>query len=128
MKTVLGFALCALVVPASAQQAAVATSGGGRSSMSLTVPIGRTVRFNNAQLTPVEVLEDSRCPRFVTCVWRGRIKVKFTVRGGQPIVLENDKPFAFGKGTLTLVGASPVSSRGEKVPPRSYRFQVRYDR
>ena len=95
--------------------------------MSLTVPIGRTVRFNDAQLTPVEVLEDTRCPRFVTCVWRGRITVKVAVRGGQPIILENDKPIPFGKGRLTLVGASPLSSRGEKVPPRDYRFQIRYD-
>ena len=108
-------------------QMAVAT-GGGRSSVSLTVPFGQSVQLNRLHLRPVEIVEDSRCPRYVTCVWRGRITVKFTVRGGKPIVLENDKPMAFGGGNLTLLGASPLSNRGEKIPPQSYRFQLRYTR
>jgi hypothetical protein len=86
------------------------------------------VQVNRLELRPVEILEDSRCPRYVTCVWRGRITVKFAVRGAQPIVLENDKPMPFGGGTLTLVGASPLSNRGEKIPHQSFRFQLRYTR
>lgn len=126
------FAL-ALILPAAvmAQSTSVAVSNGqGRhhSSISTTVAIGQTVRINRARLRPVAIVEDSRCPRFVTCVWRGRLVVRFSVAGRPPITLENEKPVAFAGGRLTLEGATPVSGRGEKVPPARYRFQLRYER
>lgn len=127
------FALLALAVPASAaaQSVAVATTSGGphsRSSVTVTAALGQTVRINRFRLKPVAVVEDSRCPSEVTCVWRGRIVVRLSVAGAQPITLENDKPVAFRGGTLTLTGASPVSRRGEKVDPASYRFRLTYAR
>lgn len=130
MKTALLFAslVAALPTAAVAQQAVAIATGRGHSVMTVTAAIGQSVRLNRWTLTPVKVLEDSRCPQMVTCVWRGRLKVEFAVRGRPPVILEDNKPLPFGGGTLTLLGAQPLSQRGEKIDPRAYRFQLRYER
>ena len=120
--------VAALPAGASAQQSIAVTRGGAHSVVSMTVFMGRSARLNRWTFTPVKVLEDSRCPRMVTCVWRGRLKVEFAVRGGPNVTLEDNKPVPFGGGTLTLIGGQPVSQRGEKIDPRTYRFQLRYER
>ena len=130
MKTALIIAALAAAVPApaTAQQSVAIASGRGHSVMSLTVPFGHSVRINRWIFTPIKVLEDSRCPRLVTCVWRGRLKVEFAVRGGPPVTLEDNKPVPYGGGTLILTGGTPLSQRGEKIDPRAYRFQLRFER
>jgi len=124
------FASIAAALPAAAgaQQSVAIATGHGHSVVSTTAAMWQTVRLNRWTFTPVKVLEDSRCPRMVTCVWRGRLKVEFAVRGGPPVILEDNQPVSFGGGTLTLLGAQPLSQHGEIVPIRAYRFQIRYER
>lgn len=130
MKTALAFALAAVALAsqASAQQSVAIATGRAHSVATLTAAMGQSVRLNRWTFTPVKVLEDSRCPRMVACVWRGRLKVEFAMRGGPPVILEDNKPVRFGGGTLTLLGAQPLSQHGEKIPPQAYRFQLRYER
>ena len=128
MKSALALALLTVALPASAQQSIAVVSGGGHSSITMTVPFGQAMRLNRSSMTPIEIVEDSRCPRFVTCVWRGRLRVKFALPGGRQLVLDDGKPAPFEHGTLTMVGATPISARGEKPPPKAYRFTLRYDR
>lgn len=130
MRTMLLLAAIAAAAPAAAvaQQSLAIATGRGHSVMTVTAAIGQSVGLNRWTLTPVKVLEDSRCPRFVTCVWRGRLKVEFAVRGGPPVVLEDNKPVPFGGGSLTLLGGQPLSNRGEKIDLRAYRFQLRFER
>jgi hypothetical protein len=47
------------------------------------VPLGKTVQFKNASVKFIKVLEDSRCPKDVTCVWAGQAKllVEVTEKG-----------------------------------------------
>jgi len=44
------------------------------------IPLGETVRLDDVALTFVKVLEDSRCPKNVTCIWEGRIIVQVAVK------------------------------------------------
>lgn len=46
---------------------------------------GKSVYVKGARLTIkfVEVVEDSRCPRDVTCIWAGNAKVKLLVSKGK---------------------------------------------
>jgi hypothetical protein len=130
MQRLLAALLVAFAVPAAAQSVAVATHGGhgrGHSAATVTVAMGHPARFNRWSVRPVEVLEDSRCPRYVSCVWRGRLTVRLLVDGKQSLSLENGKPVPFGGGTLTLLDATPLSARGEKVPPTHYRFTLRFE-
>lgn len=121
MTLLLAFAL-------AAQSAVVATSGGGHSTITLTVPLGQTALFNRTAVRPVRVIEDSRCPIEVTCVWRGRLRVEVMVgKAGRPrtLMLEDGKAVPFAGGSLTLVGSRPAK-RANGPSPRNFIFK--YDR
>ena len=131
MRMLLSALLLACSAPLAAQPVAVATTSGGtqsRSSVTVTVPFGQAARINNQWLRPVAIIEDSRCPTRVTCVWRGRLVVEFVHGPRHRIRLEDGKPLAIAGGRLTLVGASPRSLNGETIPPQAYRLQLRFER
>ena len=44
------------------------------------IPLGETVRLDDVAITFVKVIEDSRCPKNVTCTWQGRIIVQVAVK------------------------------------------------
>ncbi len=46
----------------------------------IRIPMGETVVVQGVSLSFVEVLEDSRCPEDVTCVWAGRARIAVTVK------------------------------------------------
>jgi hypothetical protein len=129
MRLLLSTLLLGLAAPLGAQSAAVATTSGGphsRSSVTVTVPFGKPARINRQVYRPVAVVEDSRCPTQVNCVWRGRLVVEFAV-GRQKLRLEDGKPLAVPGGRLILVSGTPHSLRGETFPPQQYRFQLRFE-
>ncbi|RFN59069.1 hypothetical protein [Marixanthomonas ophiurae] len=47
--------------------------------IAMKIALGETVKTNGHSITFLEVLEDSRCPINVTCIWEGRVKVKVKV-------------------------------------------------
>ena len=47
----------------------------------IKIAFGETVTAGNVILKFVEVLEDSRCPKDIVCVWAGRAKVKVAISG-----------------------------------------------
>ncbi len=48
----------------------------------IKVPLGDTVILDGLHIQFMEVLEDSRCPSDVQCVWAGQAKVKVLVTRG----------------------------------------------
>ena len=44
------------------------------------IPLNETIHLNNVSIKFVEVLEDSRCPTYITCVWAGRARVLVELR------------------------------------------------
>ena len=50
------------------------------------LPLGETWREDGHTVRFVEVVEDSRCPEGVACVWEGRAKIRVEV-DGEPFVL-----------------------------------------
>jgi hypothetical protein len=128
-------ALCAFLLTcsaaASAQSVAFATSSGGphsRSSVSVTAAMGQPVRINRVVLRPVAVVQDSRCHANANCVWAGTLIVDFVTAKRGRIRLEMGKPLAIAGGRLLLMGATPAPIAGKPIPPRSYRFQLRFER
>jgi len=89
--------------------------------------LGQTVQLADVRVVPLEVIEDGRCPRLASCVWRGRLRLTAAV-GGTKITLDNGIPVTVRGGRLTLVDAEPLSQRGEKISPRAYRFRFRFQR
>ena len=45
----------------------------------IKIPLGETVSMGDLYINFSEVIEDSRCPIGVTCIWAGRAKVKIEV-------------------------------------------------
>lgn len=43
------------------------------------IPLGETATFEGATFTFESVMEDSRCPKDVTCVWEGEAKVRIII-------------------------------------------------
>ncbi len=41
----------------------------------ITLKLGETAHFRGISITPLNVEEDSRCPKNVQCVWAGTVKV-----------------------------------------------------
>jgi len=78
----------------------------------VSVRLGETARLGDLRVRPIRVIEDSRCPGDVTCVWAGRLRLRVAISGvpgetelilGQLFALPG--PSA---GTLTLVAADPA--------------------
>ncbi|WP_051957546.1 hypothetical protein [Altibacter lentus] len=48
-------------------------------TIAVKVPLGETVHIGDISITFREVLEDSRCPKDVNCIWAGRIRLQIGV-------------------------------------------------
>jgi hypothetical protein len=90
-----------------------------------TAALGETAYTNGLHVRPIAVIEDSRCPTNVQCVWAGRLVVRSEVAGGawrRTVELELGKPQQIADGALTLVAATPAKVAGAETDPRTYRF------
>ena len=86
------------------------------SDETVTARLGEEVRLGALRIRPVAVLEDSRCPADVTCVWAGRIRVRVAVSGAGEPVFELNQPVALPGGAhLSLVAVAPP--RWNSPPP-----------
>ena len=89
--------------------------------------IGQTAFAGGARITPLQVIEDSRCPVNVQCVWTGRfvLLAKVEYRGGSELFQGNltlGEPLRLGAEAVTLIAAEPGAVAGMKIDPRAYRF------
>lgn len=93
--------------------------------------LGQTVAVDGPKVTPLEVLEDSRCPMNARCVWAGQVRLKVRVHlgaGDQIRELTSGKPVQVADGTLELVEVLPdrVAGEGQALNPKDYRFGFRF--
>ncbi len=79
----------------------------------------------NVTITPLEVLDDSRCPTDVQCIWAGTVKVRATVTTpgstGEE-TMEIGHPVEKDGYTITFTELTPAPHSGETIPSSSYRF------
>lgn len=93
--------------------------------------IGQTVAVGGPKVTPLTVIEDSRCPAKVACVWAGRVRISVRVdlgRGSENYELQQGTAIPVADGTLELVEvlpAKPAASKGA-LSPQDYRFGFRF--
>ena len=91
--------------------------------------LGQRVYVDGPAVTALEVLEDSRCPRGVQCVWAGQLRLKVQVHLGARDELHEltlGKPVHVADGSLELVEATPDRIVDEMIKPGSYRFGFRF--
>jgi hypothetical protein len=106
----LALAGCATVTPANAGP---------------TAGLSEVAYVNGLRVRPVELIEDSRCPVLVRCVWAGRLVVRAEVTGGswrETRDLELGKPQHIADGSLALVSVTPHKAAAGEINPGAYRF------
>ena len=90
-----------------------------------TAGFGQVAYANGLKVQPLKMLEDSRCPALVRCVWAGRIVVRTQVSGGswqRTLDLELGKSQQVADGALSLAAVSPAKAAPGEIDPRAYRF------
>ncbi len=81
-------------------------------------------------ITPLKVLEDSRCPADVTCIQAGTVRLSAKVRVDQQGVESTEtfaigEPVSIGGGTITLVSVNPNKSQNTTISPSNYEFMFK---
>ncbi len=92
---------------------------------------GQVTVVQNLRVRPLALLEDSRCPASVQCVWAGQVRIRAEImsRSSREVrVMTLGKPIAVGGGQLTLVDAAPPKSAPGTTDSRQYRFTFRFER
>lgn len=88
--------------------------------------VNQTIRLHDLSIRATEVVEDSRCPTDVQCVWAGRVVVRTEIRGqgwsrledmelGRGIALEDAR-------SLRLSTVAPAPIQGAQPASATYRF------
>lgn len=92
----------------------------------VTAAMGKSVSALGITITPQEVVEDSRCPSGVQCIWAGTVQLKVSVKDASGEVL---RVLVLNQATttkgveVTLVGADPYpASGGGKIGSGEYVF------
>lgn len=91
--------------------------------------IGQTVGVDGPRVTPLIVLEDSRCPRNVACIWAGRVRIRVRIdlgKGSEERELEQGKPIHVADGSLELVEVLPERIADKPILPEDYQFGFRF--
>ncbi len=120
------------IAPAFAFLAACATmpdapivEGGPPAAAGTRVTLGQPVWAGAVAVTPLAVIEDSRCPENARCVTAGRIVVTTRIDGAgwrETVPLELGEPHVERGRTVTLVSAIPEPRAGVETAPGDYRF------
>ena len=97
-----------------------------------TLPVDHTVEINNEGLVIqfVEVLTDSRCPRYAECIWEGEAKCLMYIHLGQSVSsIEFTQPGAgvakevFNKYLITFT-LEPYPEIGKDIAPSDYKMTM----
>lgn len=95
------------------------------SSGSVTLHLNETGHFSEVTFTPLEIVEDSRCPVDVQCIQAGtvRVSVGFADANGtmlQPLTL--NKPFITDLYIITLTSVTPTKNSKTAIGASDYRL------
>lgn len=91
--------------------------------------IDETGSVDGPKVTPLKVLEDSRCPVGTQCVWAGRVKISVRIDTGPGSELREitlGEPLPVADGSLTLVEVLPEKTANQTTYPDEYRFGFRF--
>lgn len=115
MKAIIALTACALAGCATVPP----PSGGPTAGLNQVATVG------DIKIRPIDVVEDSRCPANVQCVWAGRLIVRARMNGpGWTQVRDFELGVfqAVDRYRVTLVSAEPPKAVPGPIEPGSYRF------
>ncbi len=97
-----------------------------------TAAMGEIAAVGGLRIRPIELLEDSRCPALVRCVWAGQVRVLVDVTRSDGAHQQRDltlgRPENIDWGTLTLADVQPPKLAPGSTDPSAYRFTFTFVR
>ena len=136
MKLRAGWAVIALAVSACGLSTGPSDGPFPEQSAEIELAVGeeRSIPGTSLRLRLLDVVEDSRCPVDVTCVWEGNAAVEIGLAAGSGpthvhvlhTVLE-PRAVDFGGVRVTLVGVAPEPHEGEPIPAEDYVASLRVE-
>ena len=90
-----------------------------------TAGFGQVASAGQLSVRPLALLEDSRCPASVQCVWAGQVRISAEITdtmGTGPREFTLGKPVVVDGGTVTLVVVDPARLAPGDADRRDYRF------
>ena len=116
-----------MLTACAASPQAPGPSGSGYFSGQGTVGLDEAIRIANLRIIPVAIVEDSRCPADVQCVWAGRLIARVMIQS--PDFATRTEAMELGRGialedarSLTITAAEPVRRSGDSITPDAYRL------
>nr|WP_294846379.1 hypothetical protein [uncultured Sphingomonas sp.] len=113
------------ILPALALAACAATTPPLHTTGTPTAGLGQTANVDSLLVTPIAIVEDSRCPIIAQCVWAGRLVVRTEVRAGswtKTLDLTLGAGQHVADGEIRLENAVPDKNSKTPVKPSDYRF------
>lgn len=93
------------------------------------VALGQSVRVGHLVVTPLDVVEDSRCPIDARCVWAGRLVVTTRIEGEasagrwrDTAALQLGETYGTHGSVIALVSGEPGKITDREIRPADYRF------
>lgn len=100
-----------------------------------TIALGKCQKMDSVKITFLEVLEDSRCPKDVDCVWAGQAKIKIRIKEKGKAAFEKEILFDGSRREIAIytsetvaikaVGLSPYPNTSLPKGDRAYYLEVR---
>ena len=127
------FASVALLTAPLGACATVPASAASPRPAETPVALGEAVRVGALIVTPLKVVEDSRCPMNARCVWAGRVSVQTRIDGNgwrETANLTLGQVYRAHGQMLALASVAPEKTTDHQIEPREYRlvFERRDDR
>ena len=91
----------------------------------VAVALGETVDFGSTSITPQRIVEDSRCPQEVECVWEGTILVEVAIESAErreTRQLSVGDRISTGLGLVVLENVTPRPTEDASTPAKEYRL------
>ena len=112
-------AACTVIPQSAPAEAPAPTDGIARAAL------GQRAFVDGPYVTPLAVIEDSRCPMNARCVWAGRTRLSVRIDLGshsETREIGSNQPIQVADGQLSLVEVRPDTTAGQPVDPAAYRF------
>ena len=83
-------------------------------------------------MTPIAIVEDSRCPMNARCVWAGQVRLRVRIdlgSGRGETLMTSGEPIQVADGKLELVEVRPDKVAGESggaIESSAYSFGFRF--
>ena len=100
-------------------------TGEIQSEITITAELDERVAVLGAFITPLEVLEDSRCPSGAECIWEGTVRLSVRVESGlgtASMDIESNNPVTTETEEIELIGVLPTAILNAEILDEEYSF------